>query len=190
MRRNLRPQGLLQSKIRTATQRESPTVRLAILRREQPELRLPVLRVRRPLSAAVAASAWAARSPVAQIPRQAAPQAPGLVPTRPLRLRSRLGRRRRFSRRCRRGGFRFGRLRQRLLGGFQNAVGELNHMALMDQPVQIRNDGGLFRRRRGALRLGHRRWFTSGRLDTPLARVTAPGPRPVGGGCTLGFALM
>ena len=37
-------------------------------------------------------------------------------------------------------------------------------MALMDQPVQIRNDGGLFRRRRSPLGLGRRRRLTSGLL--------------------------
>ena len=71
---------------------------------------------------------------------------------RPLRPGSSFGGRRGCGRRSWRAGAGFGlrRFRQRLLGGLQNAVGEFNDMALVDQPVQIRDDGGLLRRGLGA----------------------------------------
>ena len=42
--------------------------------------------------------------------------------------------------------FGFGRFEGGFLGGFQEAVGELNDVALVDEPVQISNDDGLLGR--------------------------------------------
>ena len=135
-----------QTNIRTATQRVPPTVR---------QVASPDAHSRSFDSPAASGGRDSLIGGGRLFCRLAHSPAAGILPRAPQPLqgparRSRCLRGKRFGRR-RHGRGRVpapalgSRFRQWLLGGLQNAVGEFNDMALMNQPVQIRDDGGLFR---------------------------------------------